>query len=93
MNQTTKSEHARIDGALSADTRIKLFCNTVARPLNGEWHLMNRPDLGWGSLSIPFPSLRAIRDKFDVQFGLRGEDAAGRYVTVRVLPSHDGAIK
>lgn len=79
----------------SASERTKLFCDTVARPLNGEWHLMNRPDLGWGSVSMPFPSLRAIYDYFDVQFGLRGEDAAGRYITVRVRkgksPSSDNA--
>lgn len=63
-------------------SRASLFQSTVARQDGDTWWLMNRQEGGWDSSGIPFPSLDALTERFDVRLGEHGRDEHGPFVRV-----------
>jgi len=64
-------------------TKKRLFCATVARLWrDGTWMLMNKQATGWSSYAVPYPTLDAITDLYDVELGVEQEDECSRFVPV-----------
>lgn len=65
------------------DTRIALFCDTVARPMpDGRWALMHRQDQGWRSRCQVYASTTELLQSVRVRLGEHGTDEHGPFVRV-----------
>lgn len=61
----------------------RLFCATVARRWHdGTWLLMNKQATGWSSYAVPYATLDAITERYDVTLGAEQEDECSRFVPV-----------
>ena len=59
-----------------------LFGPTVARPGNGGWWLLNKPEKGWASQGRFYRTLRDIAVNMRVAFTEVGRDDLGTFVRI-----------